>query len=134
MVAKDQMSTAETDLLRAIMLAHGCGNTRLFRNNCGAWRDLEGRWVKYGVARPGGSDLIGWHSVCITPQMVGRLMALFTAIEIKTVDGRTSPKRLKAQRQFIAAVNDAGGLAGMVRSVEEAGAILGERCSDGQEG
>ena len=118
------MSTPETDLLRAIMLAHGVGNTRLFRNNRGAWRDADGRWVTYGVA-PGGSDLIGWHSVCVTPQMVGRVVGLFTALEIKTPEGHTPPKRREAQRRFIAAVNDAGGLAGMVRSVEEAGAILG---------
>lgn len=64
---------------------------------------------------PGFSDLFGLVAVEITPDMVGQKMAVFTALEVK--DGaRVSP----LQRNFINAVNDNGGRAGVVRSVEDA--------------
>ena len=64
---------------------------------------------------PGFSDLFGMVSVEITPDMVGRKVAIFIAPEVK--DGaRVSP----LQRNFINAVNDNGGRAGVVRSVADA--------------
>ena len=57
----------------------------LFRNNCGTALapDGSGRRIKYGVANPGGADLIGWESIEITPEMVGSKVAVFAAIECK---------------------------------------------------
>lgn len=64
---------------------------------------------------PGFSDLFGLVSVEITPDMVGQKVAIFTGLEVK--DGaRVSP----LQRNFINAVNDNGGRAGVVRSVDDA--------------
>lgn len=64
---------------------------------------------------PGFSDLFGMVSVEITPDMVGQKVAIFTGLEVK--DGaRVSP----LQRNFINAVNDNGGRAGVVRSVADA--------------
>lgn len=64
---------------------------------------------------PGFSDLFGLVAVEITPDMVGQRVAVFTALEVK--DGaRVSP----LQRNFINAVNDNGGRAGVVRSVDDA--------------
>lgn len=64
---------------------------------------------------PGFSDLFGLVAVEITPDMVGQKLAVFTALEVK--DGaRVSP----LQRNFINAVNDNGGRAGVVRSVDDA--------------
>lgn len=64
---------------------------------------------------PGFSDLFGLVSVEITPDMVGKKVAIFTGLEVK--DGaRVSP----LQRNFINAVNDNGGRAGVVRSVDDA--------------
>lgn len=64
---------------------------------------------------PGFADLFGLVAVEITPEMVGQKLAVFTALEVK--DGaRVSP----LQRNFINAVNDNGGRAGVVRSVEDA--------------
>lgn len=64
---------------------------------------------------PGFADLFGLVAVEITPDMVGQTLAVFTALEVK--DGaRVSP----LQRNFINAVNDNGGRAGVVRSVEDA--------------
>lgn len=64
---------------------------------------------------PGFADLFGLVAVEITPDMVGQKLAVFTALEVK--DGaRVSP----LQRNFINAVNDNGGRAGVVRSVDDA--------------
>lgn len=93
----------------------------LFRNNCGAYREpMTGRLIQYGVGNPGGSDLIGWTPLLITPDMVGRTVAIFTAVEVKTPTGRATP----AQINFIDAVTRAGGFAGIVRDCSHLSAIV----------
>jgi hypothetical protein len=78
-------------------------------------QDRRGVPVRYGL-QPGSSDLIGWRTVTITPEMVGQQVAVFTSIEVKTATGRLTPE----QRQWLAAVETAGGIAGVARSVEDA--------------
>ena len=95
-------------------------DTRLFRNNQGIATHAGGQRVKYGLANPGGSDLIGLHAVTITPDMVGQTLAVFTALEIKTPTGAIRPE----QRTFIEFVRSFGGKAGIVRSVADAEAVL----------
>jgi hypothetical protein len=106
----------EMNRLRSIMLGLSKPGMALWRNNCGALKDADGRLIRYGVANPGGSDLIGWRSVTVTPDMVGRRLAVFLAIEVKGANGKPT----EAQVRFIRAVNDAGGLAGVARSVDDA--------------
>ena len=102
----------------------GRRDVRLFRNNIGVakYKDKTGkiRHVKFGVCNPGGSDLIGWRIKTITPEMVGRRVAMFLAIETK------APKKgpNKNQRTFINQVNAAGGLAGVARDVDQASNIV----------
>lgn len=96
-------------------------NARLFRNNCGTLQDKNGRYVRYGIPGPGGSDLIGWITVTVTPDMVGQRKAIFAAVEVKAWNGRVTDE----QRNFIHVVQRAGGIAGVVRSVEEAEALVG---------
>ena len=109
----------EMNRLRAIMLGLSTPGVRLFRNNCGALKDADGRLIRYGVANPGGSDLIGWKSVIVTPEMVGQKLAVFLAIEVKGERTRVTDQ----QRNFIDRVRLDGGLAGVARSVEDALAI-----------
>lgn len=61
----------------------------------------------------GFSDLFGWHTVEITPDMVGQRVAVFTAIEVKTETGRVSEQ----QQKFLDAVNKAGGRGFIARNV-----------------
>lgn len=109
----------ELAVQNTIRLAVGRGATRLFRNNTGALKDPSGRLVRYGLCK-GSSDLIGYRTITITPDMVGQQVAVFAAIEVKD-RGAPTPEQL----QFIAQVQAAGGLAGVARSVADAQAILG---------
>lgn len=116
----------ETSLMRQVQLALGKrGDIRTFRNNVGMLIDLYGNRVRYGLC-PGSSDLIGLQSVTITPDMVGRKLAVFVAIETKSAKGRARDN----QTRFLDMVNEMGGRAGYARSVEEAAEIVGENHDD----
>ena len=112
--------TSETTIVQNIRLALSNGFVRLFRNNVGVLQDREGRYVTYGLCK-GSSDLIGWKSLVITPDMVGKRIAQFIALEAKSASGKVTDE----QRAFILAVRQAGGRAGMARSTQEAKEIIG---------
>lgn len=110
----------ETEILQQIRLtAGGVSGVRLFRNSIGVARFDNGATIPYGLC-VGSSDLIGWRSVRITPGMVGKTIAAFVAIEVKTPTGRTTPE----QSNFIQAVRKAGGMAGIATSPTEAMGII----------
>ena len=102
--------------------------SRVFRNNVGTgWvgkvssTNDGGKYI--ADARPlhsglctGSSDLIGWTTKEITPDMVGTKVAIFTAIEVKTPNGKASPEQLN----FINQVQKSGGIAGIARSENDA--------------
>ncbi len=115
------MANAETNLQQQIRLALGTRpDARLFRNQVGSLPDPRtGRLVTFGLAR-GSADLIGWRTIVVTPDMVGRRLAVFTSIEIKTPTGRLQPE----QQAWINAVEGAGGIAGVARSVGDAITLL----------
>jgi hypothetical protein len=127
----------EAALMRKIQVAVSGVGARVFRNNVAvAWAankpfipkepcvcTVYPGDVVLRQARPihaglcdGSSDLIGWNSVLITEAMVGRTVAVFTALEIKTEKGRVS----ESQKNFISAVNSSGGIAGVARSESDA--------------
>jgi hypothetical protein len=111
----------EIEIQQRIRLACSNGPVRLWRNNMGKLPDPKtGRWVQFGVAHPGGSDLIGYRTLVITPDMVGQHVAQFVALEVKTETGRLS----EVQQRFLNHVNVVGGLGAVVRSVDEAQAAL----------
>ena len=101
-----------------IRLAIGSGDVRLFRNNTGALLDMQGRLVKFGLCK-GSSDLIGFRSITITPDMVGQKIAVFSAIEVKD-----KGKATVEQKNFINIINNAGGYAGVAKNVNDAKKIL----------
>ncbi len=87
----------------------------LLRNNTGMFLTLDGeRRVMAGLGR-GTSDFIGWKTIIVTPDMVGKKVALFCAVEGKTPDGRLSEE----QAHFIHMVRQAGGIAMVVRSEDQ---------------
>lgn len=108
-------------------------NARLFRNNVvrayqgKAKRHQDGttvtiqnvRMIDAGLCK-GSSDLIGFTSVEITPDMVGQKVAIFTAVEVKTKTGKPSPEQLN----FINLIRTFGGRAGIARNIEDAQKII----------
>jgi hypothetical protein len=120
----------EAAIMRAIMAEAPKHGARLFRNNVGqAWAGklqqrssthteafcsaviIDPYPVHFGLCE-GSSDLIGWMPVHWDATI---LDAIFLAVEVKTPRGRVS----KEQQAFIDAVNKAGGIAGVCRSVED---------------
>ena len=111
---------SEQTIQQHIRLQCSRGPVRLHRNNTGTLRDQHGRPVQFGLAK-GSADLIGWTTRTITPDMVGQQVAVFTSIEVKSATGRLRPD----QRQWMEAVQAAGGIAGVARSVEDAMGLTG---------
>ncbi len=109
----------EQQIQQEIRLAISHGDTKVFRNNTGTLRDQNGRPVQFGLCK-GSADLIGWKRVTITPEMVGSTVAVFLSIEVKTATGRLRPE----QQQWLHAVQAAGGIAGVARSVSDAEQIM----------
>lgn len=70
---------------------------------------------------PGPGDILGWTSIEITPEMVGRTVAVFTSIETKP--NEKAHKR-ESQYNFVKQVKDAGGIAGFASTPEMALALI----------
>jgi hypothetical protein len=103
-------ATPEGRLLRKILKAlRQEPDVLVWRNTTGV-TEHDGRRVTYGLAL-GSSDLIG----LLGPQ--GR----FVALEVKTPEGRVS----EHQARFLARVREHGGIAAVVRSVDDARATIG---------
>ena len=110
---------SEQTIQQHIRLACSKGDCRLFRNNTGTLKDANGRPVQFGLCK-GSADLIGWTTRTVTQDMVGQQIAVFTSIEVKSSSGRVKPE----QQQWLNAVQAAGGIAGVARSVGEAMDLL----------
>lgn len=122
----------ESNVQARAMLALSEGGAVVFRQNvgtafAGVVLDRTATTLTLGNPRPlhaglceGSSDIIGWVPVEITPDMIGQTLAVFVAAEVKTPTGRTT----EAQERFLAAVRSSGGVAGVVRSEDEARALL----------
>lgn len=128
--------------MRQIQLRVAQIGLRLFRNNVGmGWigqvikpsRVMTIRVSPNDVvlrnARPlhaglceGSGDLIGWFTLKITPEMIGKSVAVFGSLEIKEPNGRIS----EIQKRFIKTVRQAGGFADVARSEDEALSIFHE--------
>jgi hypothetical protein len=130
-------------ILAAWVATHFTGlGARLFRNNVGmAWVGnavpLKNgnvliefpRHLPFGLLVPGadlsakgkkkktsgGSDHVGWTPVTVTPDMVGQRLAVFTAVEEKTLHDELTPD----QRNFLDQVHRAGGLAYVARETTD---------------
>lgn len=106
----------ETTIQQNIRLALGSlSNVRMFRNNVGTATTEDGRFIQFGLCK-GSSDLIGYVSKEITPDMVGKRVAIFSALEVKTAKNKATTQ----QQAFINRVCLDGGIAGIVRNEQEA--------------
>lgn len=128
---------SETEIMRKGWLAMVKAGAKIWRNNVGTAMQGEQhkvphgnpalglrqgdivirfpRYVKYGLCE-GSSDLIGYLPVTVTPDMVGRTLAVFVAAEAKTEKGSVT----SLQTAYLAAVRNDGGVAFLFRSEAEA--------------
>jgi hypothetical protein len=116
------MKPSQSERLNRLRIHASENNGRLFRNNVGeAWAG-KSKWVltnigklftllspsriKFGLTE-GSSDLIGWKTIEITPDLIGRKIAVFWAVEEKT--GRDTLS--EEQANFLNQVSSSGGIA-----------------------
>jgi hypothetical protein len=114
--AKPSGEPSESDILRAIMalLKHHPRVAQCWRQNSGTFaernRDGSTRYIRANTAR-GMSDIMG-------VLRDGRTLA----IEVKSRNGRMRP----GQEEFLQTIRQAGGVAGVCRSVDDAVGLLGD--------
>lgn len=130
------MALKENNVTKLIRLAWSAESRGiLFRNNVGkAWAGRAKILTEKGkktaiVSNPsrltaglckGSSDIVGVSTIKITPEMVGKTIGVITCLEVKTGNlGST-----KEQKDFISAIRKKGGIAGVVRSVEDAFGVV----------
>lgn len=104
-------------------------HTILMRNNSGALKDVTGRLVRYGLGNISkkqndmikSSDLIGVKTLVITEEMVGKMIGVITAVEVKEEGWTYHEKdpRERAQKAFINFIKLRGGMAGFAQSVQD---------------
>lgn len=92
----------------------------LYRNRRGMVQLQSGARMPIGLGPNGTGDLIGYLTITITPDMIGRKVAIFSMIESKTATGKLEDH----QRDRILEVRDAGGISGCARSAEDSEQIL----------
>lgn len=104
-------SEIQRDILRMCQRRH----IRLWRSNAGMIqaKGTGGKTYMYRGAPAGTADIVGWKKE--------NGVAVFVALEVK----RRGGKPTESQQQFIADVWAAGGIAGIVYSVDEAMRLLG---------
>jgi hypothetical protein len=120
----------ETDEMKLIQLGISrATKTTIFRNNTGmGWigkvKNAIGGGIFIKDPRPlhaglclGSSDLIGWTEKEITPDMVGKKIAIFTAVEVKKLKGSSTSSD---QLNFLNRVRNSGGISGIAKTPEEA--------------
>lgn len=93
-------------------------SVRLFRNQTGLYKLQDGRVLQSGLAK-GSADLIGWKTIEITPDMVGKKVAVFLSVEVKSQKGRLTSE----QENWLKCVNSVGGIAIVARCTEDLNGI-----------
>jgi hypothetical protein len=122
---------SEAQLIADVLITLSNGPARLYRLNAGvAWAGsiiertarrlvlLDYHPVR--LAPEGFSDIDGWLTRTITPDMVGTQIAQWVSIETKFGRNKATP----VQRSFIDMVKTAGGLSGVAYSVDDARKII----------
>lgn len=126
---------SESSLLKKFLLEYSKSGSRLFRINSGmAWTGkklgpfntkktviLNPGDIVIRQARPfhgapkGTPDLVGFTTLTINEDLIGKRVAVFTSFEVKT----ESVRETKEQRAFIEMIKMSGGIASIVRHLND---------------
>ena len=130
------MATDEKTIQNSILAATVGRPIKLFRNTVGvAWHGKHVRFdrettvtvragdvvirnaraVTCGLS-PNSPDLVGWMCVRVTPDMVGKMVAVMAGVEVKRPKGKPPTK---GQQNFIDAITNDGGMAFAATGVGE---------------
>jgi hypothetical protein len=115
------MGVAESNIFNEVCIKASTLFGRLFRNNVGSGFALHGgHYIEFGLCK-GSGDGIGWFPVKITPEMVGKTLAVFASIEVKTpaAYAKKDHNMKSEQRNWMDFVNSQGGFACCVCSEEQ---------------
>lgn len=121
----DKQSEDEVDQL--VQLAAAKHGILLMRNNSGALKNENGTPVRFGLHNISpeqnekfkSSDRIAIMPITITPEMVGKTVGVFVAVEMKKSPWEyTGKDREEGQKNFIDYINARGGVAFFCESVE----------------
>lgn len=125
---------SEAAVQQLIRLEASKQGARLWRNNVGVLRDERDIPVRYGLANDSkqmnskvkSSDLIGITPHLVTPADVGRVLGIFTSIEVKKPGWVFNPAkqgphgdRERAQLAWLQLIHSLGGRATFATSVED---------------
>lgn len=127
---------SEAELQEQIQLEGPHFHCVLERNNSGQLETKDGRVVRFGLGNRSkkhaekmrSSDLVGITSIVVTQEMVGSIIGVFTAVEVKAPDWNPAKKldaHETAQKNWINWVIVRGGLGGFANSLESFRKILG---------
>lgn len=127
-----RVRTPETKAKEAVLLRTGQYGARMFKNNSGVAYTDGGRPVFFGLGNEGkkktgdlrSPDDVGWTPVTITPEMVGKTVAVFTAIDSKKAgfvvkNHYNENSREYGQNKFFQLVIKAGGIAGFACNAQQ---------------
>lgn len=116
--------------IQSEILGLSTGDIRLWRTNAGmGW---AGKAFRQGSATiipnarafhampEGWPDLTGYVSVVITPEMIGKRIAIFAGVECKSLKGVKKKTQESFRDQFLRQ----GAIAGFCRSIEDARKLL----------
>ena len=106
----------ENEIMHRIQVKASEKGFRLFRNQVGKYKLADGRWLTSGLC-VGSSDLIGFKIQIVTQDMVGKPVALFAAVEVKTDKGKATVEQV----DFLRAVAEAGGVSILARRENDLG-------------
>ncbi len=112
---------SEAPVVKRVMMRASKLKLRLFRNNRGLFKTLDGkRKVRAGLEAEGASDLIGIKTITITPDMLWEQIGVFVAIEVKKPSWKKPSTDTEQQQQnFIDQVIKRGGIAFFINDHED---------------
>lgn len=121
------MKQSEDEVDQLVQLEAAKIGLLLMRNNSGALKNESGTPVRFGLHNISpeqndkfkSSDRIAIMPVTITPEMVGKTVGVFVAVEMKKHPWKyTGKDREEGQKNFIDYINTRGGIAFFCESVE----------------
>jgi len=119
--SKTGENVLEAPTVKRVLLEASRIGARLFRNNRGLFKTLDGkRKVRAGIEANGASDCVGIIPVKITQEMVGATIGAGLWVEVKRPDWKKPrDEHERKQENFINKMNELGGIAFFITDADD---------------